>query len=185
MPGKDAIPSKFDRFVMDETGLMHPNSKAKLAKAMYDFAKDKDVEIVTLVVNSTHSMSADEYAHAMMRLLRVGKMETGNGAVLVVAPKQEVVVNYFLKDLHKATPRLLEIAQRTQKWEKVADEMRRINGFGGTGFMTKEILLDTTYTGFWERKDQSPDGSFSYPMDWKTWTPIGPGARRGAVGRWR
>lgn len=88
VPGKDAIPSKFDRFVMDETGLMHPNSKAKLAKAMYDFAKEKDVEIVTLVVNSTHGMSADEYAQAMLRLLRVGKMEVGNGAVLVVAPSQ-------------------------------------------------------------------------------------------------
>lgn len=99
----------------------------------------------------------------------------------ISAPKQEVVVNYFLRALHEATPRLLEIAQRTQKWEKVADEMRRINGFGGTGFMTKEILLDTTYTGFWERKDQSPDGSFSFPMDWKIWTPIGPGARRGAA----
>jgi hypothetical protein len=99
----------------------------------------------------------------------------------ISAPKQEVVVNYFLKDLHKMTPRLLEIAQRTQKWQKVSDEMRNINGFGGTGFMTKEILLDTTYTGFWERKDQSPEGSFSFPMDWKTWTPIGPGARRGAA----
>ncbi len=91
VPSKDAIPSKFDRFVMDETGLMHSNSKAKLAKAMYDFAKDKDVEIVTLVVNSTHGMSADEYAHAMMRLLRVGKMEVGNGAVMVVVPSQSAV----------------------------------------------------------------------------------------------
>lgn len=100
----------------------------------------------------------------------------------ISAPKQEVVVNHFLKDLHKATPRLLEISQRTQKWQKVADEMRHINGFGGTGFMTKEILLDTTYTGFWERKKQDhEEGSFSFPMDWDTWTPIGPGARRGAA----
>ena len=99
----------------------------------------------------------------------------------ISAPKQEVVVNYFLKDLHKAVPALLEIAQRTQKWEKVSDRMRQINGFGGTGFMTKEILLDTTYTGFWEQKRQEPSGSFSFPIDWHTWTPIGPGARRGAA----
>jgi hypothetical protein len=99
----------------------------------------------------------------------------------ISAPKQEVVVNYFLKDLHKAVPALLEIAQKTQKWEKVSDRMRQINGFGGTGFMTKEILLDTTYTGFWERKRQEPSGSFSFPIDWHTWTPIGPGARRGAA----
>ena len=100
----------------------------------------------------------------------------------ISAPKQEVVVDYFLKDLHKATPRLLEIAQRTQKWEKVAEEMRLINGFGGTGFMTKEILLDTTYTGFWNRTHEDPkDGAFSFPVDWNDWTPIGPGARRGAA----
>jgi len=91
VPGKDAIPSKFDRFVMDETGLMHTAAKAKLAKAMYDFAKEKDVEVVTLIVNSTQGLSADEYAHAMMRLLRVGKLEVGNGAVLVVAPSQQAV----------------------------------------------------------------------------------------------
>lgn len=100
----------------------------------------------------------------------------------ISAPKQEVVVDYFLKDLHKATPRLLEITQRTQKWEKVAEEMRLINGFGGTGFMTKEILLDTTYTGFWNRTYEDPkDGAFSFPADWNDWTPIGPGARRGAA----
>lgn len=121
---------------------------------------------------------ADQRFRDNLRVFTGAYVITNQG---ISAPKQEVVVNYFLKDLHKATPRLLEIAQRTQKWEKVAEEMRRINGFGGTGFMTKEILLDTTYTGFWERKDQSPDGSFSYPMDWKTWTPIGPGARRGAA----
>lgn len=121
---------------------------------------------------------ADQRFRDNLRVFTGAYVITNQG---ISAPKQEVVVNCFLKDLHAATPRLLEIAQRTQKWEKVADEMRRINGFGGTGFMTKEILLDTTYTGFWERKDQSPDGSFSFPMDWKTWTPIGPGARRGAA----
>ena len=91
VPGKDAVPSKFDRFVMDETGLFDPGEKAKLARAMYDFAKAKEVEIVTLIVKDLHGMSADEYAYAMMRLLRVGKMEVGNGAVLVVAPDQKQV----------------------------------------------------------------------------------------------
>lgn len=91
IPGKDAVPSKFDRFVMDETGLFDPGEKAKLAQAMYDFAKAKEVEVVTLIVKDLHGMSADEYAYAMMRLLRVGKMEVGNGAVLVVAPHQKQV----------------------------------------------------------------------------------------------
>lgn len=100
----------------------------------------------------------------------------------ISAPKQEVVVDYFLKALHKATPKLTEITQRTMSWEQVAQEMRTIQGFGGSGFMTKEILLDTTYTGFWENVVEHPeDGTFSFPDDWWDWTPIGPGARRGAA----
>lgn len=91
VPSKDAVPAKFDRFVMDETGLFDPGEKVKLAQAMYDFAKAKEVEVVTLIVKDLHGMSADEYAYAMMRLLRVGKMEVGNGAVLVVAPHQKQV----------------------------------------------------------------------------------------------
>ncbi len=91
VPGKDAVPYKFDRFVMDETGLFDPQEKAKLARAMFDYAKTKDVEVVTLIVQDLHGMSADDYAYAMMRLLRVGKMDVGNGAVLVAAPRQQQV----------------------------------------------------------------------------------------------
>ena len=91
VPSKDAVPYKFDRFVMDETGLFDPQEKAKLAQAMFDYAKMKDVEVVTLIVKDLHGMSADDYAYAMMRLLRVGKMDVGNGAVLVAAPRQQQV----------------------------------------------------------------------------------------------
>lgn len=100
----------------------------------------------------------------------------------ISAPKQEVVVDIFLSGLHKATPALLELATRTQSWKQVATQMRTLMGFGGTGFMTKEVLLDTTYTGFWDSTYESPqDGTFSFPRDWWEWTPIGPGALRGAA----
>jgi len=97
----------------------------------------------------------------------------------ISAPKQEVVVNYFLKALWEATPEIVKLAQMTQSWEKVARRMMQIQGFGGTGFMTKEVLLDTTYTGFWE--DQRHNERMSFPADWNDWTPIGPGALRGAA----
>jgi len=100
----------------------------------------------------------------------------------ISAPKQEVVVDYFLKALQKAASEIAGLAINTQSWEKVADRMRLINGFGGSGFMTKEILLDTTYTKFWDNiVDYPEDGQFSFPADWDSWTPIGPGARRGAA----
>lgn len=125
---------------------------------------------------------AEERLSDKMRVFTGAYVITNQG---ISAPKQEVVVDYFLKDLHKAIPELMAIARKTQKWEKVADRMRQINGFGGSGFMTKEILLDTTYTGFWNDKrhvigGDDPAASFSFPADWETWTPVGPGARRGA-----
>lgn len=94
----------------------------------------------------------------------------------ISAPKQEVVVDYFLTPLWEATPEIVKLAQTTQSWRQVAELMMQIKGFGGSGFMTKEVLLDTTYTGFWEKQ---VDG-MSFPADWETWTPIGPGALRGA-----
>lgn len=99
----------------------------------------------------------------------------------ISAPKYEVVVDHYLSELYWNIRNICLVAQRNQSWKEVAETMMTIQGFGGTGFMTKEILLDTTYTGFWEDvHEHSTDGTFSYPSDWKTWTPIGPGALRGA-----
>lgn len=99
----------------------------------------------------------------------------------ISAPKQEVVVDYFLQDLHTAAPEIVDIALETHSWRMVGSRMKTIKGFGGSGFMTKEVLLDTTYTGFWNHRfGTEKDGWFSVPDDWWEWTPIGPGARRGA-----
>jgi hypothetical protein len=99
----------------------------------------------------------------------------------ISAPKYEVVVDHYLKPLYEAAPRLIRVAKDTESWESVATEMRKLQGFGGSGFMTKEILMDTTYCGFWKDEVQTEeDDRFSFPSDWWDWTPIGPGARRGA-----
>lgn len=95
-------------------------------------------------------------------------------------PKEQIVCDYFLFELHRLAPRLIDLLHETKSWEKVGRRMMQINGFGGSGFMTKEILLDTTYTGFWGKEFTEDGMSFSRPVDWDTWTPVGPGARRGA-----
>ncbi|MBK8068384.1 MAG: TPM domain-containing protein [Rhodanobacteraceae bacterium] len=59
--------------------------RADFEKQMYDHAQASGVEIVSLLVKDLHGLSADDYAAAMMRQLRVGKLDVGNGAVLVVA----------------------------------------------------------------------------------------------------
>ncbi|HWT15059.1 MAG TPA: TPM domain-containing protein [Patescibacteria group bacterium] len=85
-PDANAIPAKFGKFVIDEVGLLDAAARTAFEKRMFDTAERHQVEIVTIIAKSLHGMSADEYAYAMMRQLRVGKLDVGNGAVLVAAP---------------------------------------------------------------------------------------------------
>ncbi|MBT9513873.1 MAG: TPM domain-containing protein [Acidovorax sp.] len=83
-----AIPSKGTQFIYDEFGILDPAIRAQFEKQMYEHAQKTGVEIVTLLVKDLGGKTAEDYAHAMMRQLRVGKLDVGNGAVLVVAPEQ-------------------------------------------------------------------------------------------------
>ncbi|RYF77112.1 MAG: hypothetical protein EOO29_22090 [Comamonadaceae bacterium] len=86
-----AIPSKGTQFIYDEFGYLDAGIRAKFEKEMYEHAQQVGVEIVTLLVKDLDGKTAEEYAWAMMRQLRVGKLDVGNGAVLVVAPEQQQV----------------------------------------------------------------------------------------------
>ena len=84
------------------------------------------------------------------------------------APKHEIVCNGVLTPLWVAKEGLAQLAQESQSWEAVGRRMMAMPGFGGTGFMTKEVLQDVMQTPvLWNAKDRN------------TWCPAGPGARRG------
>lgn len=85
-------------------------------------------------------------------------------------PKEEIVVNVFLKNLWNAKANIILMVANTNSWQKTSEALRKIQGFGGTGFMAKETLLDTMHCDFWKG---------GKPSDYWTWTPIGPGGRRG------
>lgn len=134
-------------------------------------------------------MDADHWEHvketARDRLANRERVFTGAYVITnqgISAPKQEVVVDYFLKGLQSHIPEIMKLSMTTQSWKDTASYMMaNVKGFGGTGFMTKEVLLDTTYTGFWQNEQETKDGTMSFPVDWDSWTPIGPGALRGAA----
>lgn len=90
-PDPKVIPFKYGRFVVDETGKLDPAIVAEKEKALYALASERGAEIVYLVVNDLRGMQPDAYALSMMRQLRVGKLDVGNGAVLVIAPRQRQV----------------------------------------------------------------------------------------------
>lgn len=91
LPAPGSTPAKFDRFIYDEYGVVDPAWRAKFEKEMFDHAQQFGVEIVTLLVKDLHGLEGDAYALAMLRQLRVGKLDVGNGAVLVVAPDHRQV----------------------------------------------------------------------------------------------
>lgn len=94
---------------------------------------------------------------------------TNNG---ITGPKQDVVVDVFLSDLWLNSHHVVQAAQLNWHLRDAASALMKVRGFGGTGFMAKEVLMDTRYTNFW------PAGGA--PFDKNDWTLVGPGSKRGA-----
>lgn len=88
LPAPGSIPFKYGRFIVDETGRLDPARMKTMEQRLYRLAKDSGVEMSILVVDDLKGLSANDYAWAMMRQLRIGKLDVGNGAVAVVAPRQ-------------------------------------------------------------------------------------------------
>jgi 5-hmdU DNA kinase-like protein len=83
-------------------------------------------------------------------------------------PKTKAVADLILTPLWKVREEIGELAAQTKSWRATAERMRRLPGFGGTGFMTKEVLQDVMQTPV-----------LNAAVDRNTWCPAGPGARRG------
>lgn len=85
-------------------------------------------------------------------------------------PKWRAVSDYLVGvwDSRKA---LCELMERTRSWEKGYAVMHELYGFGGNGFMGKEVLQDYI---LWRTVAKLPPF-----LDADTFTPVGPGARRG------
>lgn len=82
--------------------------------------------------------------------------------------KSDIVIDYFIKGLWEARD---ELCKRFDTWREFVETLIQVEGYGGSGFMAKELTLDTFYTSFWSKP----------PKDKNTWTPVGPGSMRGAA----
>lgn len=115
-------------------------------------------------------------ALARDRMARKERVFTGAYVITnqgIARPKEEVVVERFLGPLWAKADWLVHVARGKQSWRDLITAMRTmVPGFGGTGFMAKEVVLDLAFCDFW----RTPDGK---PFDKDLWCPAGPGARRG------
>ncbi|KZT17562.1 hypothetical protein A1D30_00380 [Acidovorax sp. GW101-3H11] len=180
-----AIPSKGTQFIYDEFGILDPAIRAQFEKQMYEHAQKTGVEIVTLLVKDLGGKSAEDYAHAMMRQLRVGKLDVGNGAVLVVAPEQNQAAAVMGAGV------ALEMgshdkAEQLKRWMNTAWALcKKKNACGG---WTENLMLaadhirrDTRHAdwtiayntlGDLHKADAAESGKSVKPQDSKTWQKI-------------
>jgi hypothetical protein len=104
------------------------------------------------------------------------KLRVYTGAYMIHAnpgdrrPKHIQIIKDFLAPFWSARKDLCRLATEGS-WQKFVRRLQQVKGFGGTGFMAKEVTLDTFLTTLWPEP----------PRDLNTWTAIGPGARRGVA----
>ena len=180
-----ALPSKGGAFIYDEFGILDPAIRAQFEKQMRDHAEKTGVEIVTLLVKDLDGKTAEEYAHAMMRQLRVGKLDVGNGAVLVAAPEQGqaaavlgagVALEMGSHDKGEQLVRWIKLAWPLCKkknacggWTEnlmgAADHLRRDTSHS-------DWTIAYTSLGDLQKADAAESGKSVKPQDSKTWRKI-------------
>lgn len=86
----------------------------------------------------------------------------------VSMPKEKYVVERVLAPFCGGAVAVSKVMLAERSWEAGYHEMQNYPGYGGNGFMAKEVLQDALLCG-----------AFKGMMDRDSWTPVGPGARRG------
>jgi len=184
LPDPNAIPAKFDRFVMDELGLIDPAVRADFEKQMYEHAQSSGVEIVSLLVKDLHGLSADDYAAAMLRQLRVGKLDVGNGAVLVVAANGKQVGVALGAGVHlEFHDRVDSLKERLQDYVDNYDSCETCaQGWSEQFFSAADHIRRDTRHSDWtiayntlgdiQKADAAENGKAVPPQDSKVWRKI-------------
>lgn len=176
----------------------HDKTSRQLIDTFYKKHRDDPMEEILLNCATFRYFGTFEFAQAVgwqtdfepKLLKRVSKARLAagqkvfTGAYIVPqsglsGAKHDVVVDNYLKPLWKNAEKICRAADRNWSWKECIEELQELPGFGGTGFMAKEVILDTRYTNFWDRGRGREHAT--EPRDLNLWTPVGPGSMRGAA----
>lgn len=113
-----------------------------------------------------------ERTKQLARRMIENKEKVFTGAYIVTnqglkLPKEEVVVDYFLKPIYEDRHVLAARAQETKSLELYHRGLGAYPGFGGGGFMAYEVVTDSNHQWLKDAADRY------------TWANAGPGAKRG------
>lgn len=183
---KDVI---LDAFKFTNVHRVNDRTTRELMKIYQKWARDAADEVVLLHCGIYRYFGTHEFAHDIgwtstitkgffrhVALVAKTRAAAGQrvftGAYVVTnggrsEPKENVVVGY-LDRLWFCADLVVKAMRATGSWEAGYHELTKLEGFGGKGFMAKEVLQDYLLCrpGAWCK-------------DREAWSPMGPGARRG------
>lgn len=81
--------------------------------------------------------------------------------------------------LWQACEKIAEVAVATNSWESVTKCIMKVRGYGGTGFLAKELTQDLLHTPLFGSLNQQQSKWVTCCRDLNSWCAVGPGARRG------
>ncbi|CAE7394906.1 unnamed protein product [Symbiodinium sp. CCMP2456] len=84
-----------------------------------------------------------------------------------------------LAGLWQACDEIVEVAITTNSWRSVTQCVMKVPGYGGTGFLAKELVQDLLHTPLFEFWSSHHHRWLSSCVDLNSWCAVGPGARRG------
>lgn len=84
-----------------------------------------------------------------------------------------------LAGLWQACDEIVEVALTTNSWRSVTQCVMKVTGYGGTGFLAKELVQDLLHTPLFEFWSSHHSRWVSSCVDLNSWCAVGPGARRG------
>lgn len=109
---------------------------------------------------------SDERRAKMMSFGDVGMLKFTAAYIVPNCGRSETKYTVVCDIIDGIWRRSADVVSASASWERQCEILSSCYGCGS--FMAKEILLDYILV------------SDSYPNDWQTWTPVGPGGRRGA-----
>jgi len=84
-----------------------------------------------------------------------------------------------LAGLWQACDAIAEAAVTTSSWRNVTLCVMRVSGYGGTGFLAKELVQDLLHTPLFQTWCSKSSTRVCRCIDINSWCAVGPGARRG------
>merc|ERR1719414_2802988 len=118
-------------------------------------------------------------AYGPPRRLRHTEARTRQKADMQAAERIYWQVCDRLKPLWDCCGDIANLALSTRSWRKTTRAIMRVPGYGGTGFLAKELVQDLMHTPLFQVWNQDSGTWDSGCVDVDSWCIVGHGARRG------